>query len=101
MSQNKQQQSNQAAIALANIVGQIGCATTLASVVIIGLAFALGNFLDNLFGTRPIFIFIALFGSLPLTLYVIVRISLAAVARAQQVQTRVTEQEQHKDEASR
>ena len=67
----------------AGLVGQIGCVTGFASIVIIGLAFAIGRFLDSLLGTNGIFTILFLLGSFPITLYVIVRISLWALARAQ------------------
>jgi preprotein translocase subunit SecG len=46
-------------------------------------AFFAGQFIDNYFGTRGIFTVLALVGSFPITLYVIVRIALSNVARAQ------------------
>jgi F0F1-type ATP synthase assembly protein I len=67
----------------ASLVGQIGCVTGFASIVIIGLAFAVGRFLDSLLETSGIFTILFLLGSFPITLYVIVRISLWALARAQ------------------
>lgn len=87
MSQN-QQQSTQSTLALANMVGSIGCVTSFASFVIIGIAFGLGYWLDGLLGTEPFILFAALLGSFPVTLYVIVRISLSAMARAQRAQER-------------
>jgi F0F1-type ATP synthase assembly protein I len=65
------------------VVGQIGCVTGFASIVIIGLAFAVGRFLDSLLETSGIFTILFLLGSFPITLYIIVRISLWALARAQ------------------
>ena len=67
----------------AGLVGQIGCVTGFASIVIIGLAFAVGRFLDSLLETSGIFTILFLLGSFPITLYIIVRISLWALARAQ------------------
>ncbi len=84
----KQQQSAESTLALANMVGSIGCVTSLASFVIIGAAFGLGYWLDNLLGTKPFILFAALLGSFPVTLYVIVRISLSAMERAQRAQER-------------
>jgi F0F1-type ATP synthase assembly protein I len=71
-----QQQINQSAL-LAGIVGQVGCVT----VVLVAIALGAGVFLDNLLGTKPIFTILFLVGSVPVTLYIIVRISLTAVAR--------------------
>ena len=68
----------------AGFVGQIGCVTGFASIIIIGAAFAAGRFLDSWLGTEGIFTILFLLGSFPITLYVIVRISLFALKRAQQ-----------------
>jgi hypothetical protein len=73
-----QQQINQTAL-LAGIVGQVGCVT----VLLVAIAFGAGALLDNLLGTRPVFTMLFLIGSVPVTLYVIVRLSLTAVARIQ------------------
>lgn len=81
MSQNNQNYDQ--AARTAGLVGQIGCVTGFASIIIIGIAFAVGRFLDSLLGTNGIFTILFLLGSFPITLYVIVRISLWALARAQ------------------
>ena len=85
MSRRKQQ--NDFAAAYASLISQIGCVTSLASVIIIGLAFGVGQFLDNYLGTGGIFTVLFLVGSFPVTLYVIVRIALSNVSRAQQIMT--------------
>lgn len=64
---------------LAGIIGQVGCVT----VLIIALALGAGILLDRFFDTRPIFMVLSLIGSVPVALYVIVRVSLVAAARAQ------------------
>ena len=77
-------QSNQdidQAAKMAGLVGQLGCVTGFASIVIIAIAFAAGRFLDSKLGTDGILTVLFLLGSFPITLYVIVRISLSAVAR--------------------
>ena len=74
----KQQQINQTAL-LASIVGQVGCVT----VVLVALALGAGIRLDNLLTTKPVFTILFLVGSVPVTLYVIVRMSLTATARLQ------------------
>ena len=84
---------NQVTLALANLVGQIGCATSIASLVIVGLAFGGGYLIDNQFGTSPIFTFLFLLGSFPVTLYVIVRLSLSALERSQKLQERIRQQQ--------
>lgn len=69
---------NQTAI-LASIVGQVGCIT----VLIVALALGAGVFLDRFLDTRPVFTILFMVGSVPVTLYIIVRVSLTAAARAQ------------------
>lgn len=81
-------QINQTAM-LAGIVGQIGCLT----IIIIALAFGAGTLLDRVLDTRPIFTIIALVGSVPVTLYLTVRVSLMAAARAQK-----SSKAEHKEE---
>ena len=83
MSQRKQQ--NDYAAAYAGLISQIGCVTSVASVIIIGIAFFAGQFLDDYLGTGGIFTVLFLVGSFPVTLYVIVRIALSNVARAQEI----------------
>lgn len=77
---------NQAA-AYANLISQIGCTTSLASIIIIAVAFAAGQLLDNYLGTRGVFTVLFLVGSFPVTLYVILRIALSTAARAQTLLT--------------
>ncbi|HSG17578.1 MAG TPA: AtpZ/AtpI family protein [Anaerolineae bacterium] len=81
MSQNNQQ--NDPTAGLASLVGQIGCVTGFASILIIAAAFGIGTLIDNWLGTNGIFVILFLVGSFPITLYVIVRISMAALRRAQ------------------
>ena len=68
---------------LTGLVGQVGCVTGFVSIIIIGVAFAAGRFLDSTFETGGLFTILFLLGSFPITLYVIVRISLLALGRAQ------------------
>jgi len=81
VSQNNQQLDQTAR--LAGLVGQIGCVTGFASIIIIAVAFGIGRLLDNWLGTDGILTVLFLIGSFPITLYVIVRISLLALKRAQ------------------
>ncbi|NLF67280.1 MAG: AtpZ/AtpI family protein [Chloroflexi bacterium] len=83
MSKSKRQ--NEYAAAYAGLISQIGCITSFASVIIIAVAFLVGRFLDNTFDTQGIFTVLALVGSFPVTLYVIVRIAMSNVARAQRM----------------
>lgn len=70
-------------VAVTNLVGQVGCITGLVALVIIGLAFAGGWFLDNLMGNeKRVLTVIFMLASFPVTLYAMVRISLWMVGRA-------------------
>lgn len=83
------QTSNQAAIAVANMVGQVGCAVSIASFVIIGVFFGIGYLLDEMLGTRPFLMLLMVVLSFPVTLYCIVRLSLSAVERANNLRERI------------
>ncbi len=72
-------------IATANLVGQAGCVTAFAAIFIIAIAFGIGWFLDDLMGNERKFATVfMLLASFPVTLYVMVRLSMAMVGRAQQ-----------------
>lgn len=71
------------AAAYTNLISQIGCTTSLASIIIIAVAFGAGQLLDNYLDTRGVFTVLFLVGSFPVTLYVILRIALSTAARAQ------------------
>ena len=65
---------------MAGVVGQVGCLV----VIIIGLALGAGVLLDKFLGTRAIFTVLFMVGSVPVALYLTVRVSLTAAARTQQ-----------------
>lgn len=88
MSQKKQ--ANQSAI-IAGIIGQIGCLT----VLIITIALIAGIFLDNALDTGRLFTLLFVVGSVPITLYTTVRISLMAVERLQQSKSSGKTEEDH------
>ncbi|MDT8306658.1 MAG: AtpZ/AtpI family protein [Anaerolineae bacterium] len=90
----KSKRQNEYAAAYAGLISQIGCITSIASVIIIAVAFFAGQFIDNYFGTKGIFTVLALVGSFPITLYVIVRIALSNVARAQDLLERQEDDDQ-------
>lgn len=82
MSKDLQQKQT---IATANLVGQVGCVTAFAAIFIIAIAFGIGWFLDDLMGNeRKFMTVLMLLASFPVTLYVMVRISMAMVGRTQQ-----------------
>ena len=88
-------QINQTAL-LASIVGQIGCIT----VIIIALALGGGILLDRFLDTRPIFTILFIVGSVPITLFVTVRVSLMAAARAQKMEAAKKSKQAAEEEAS-
>ena len=73
------------AAAYAGLISQIGCTTSLASMVIIAVAFGAGRLLDNALNTGGIFTVLLLVGSFPITLYVILRLALSTAAQAQRL----------------
>ena len=64
---------------LAGVIGQVGCVV----VIIIGLALGAGILLDRFLETRAIFTVLFMVGSVPVALYLTVRVSMMAVTRAQ------------------
>ncbi len=92
MKQNPQQQINQAAT-LASVVGQVGCLI----VIMIGIALGAGMWLDKILGTNAIFTVLLMVGSVPVALYLTVRLSLTAVARAQQRMSEANETEEESE----
>ncbi len=61
-------------VVLATTVAQVGCVTVI--VILGGLVVGLG--LDRLLGTRPIFTLVLVLASIPLSLFVLVRVALSA-----------------------
>jgi F0F1-type ATP synthase assembly protein I len=68
---------------MTNLVGQVGCVTGFVALLIIGVAFGAGRFLDSYMGTRGVFTVVFMLGSFPVTLFAMVRLSLMMVAKAQ------------------
>ncbi len=62
---------------LATTVAQVGCVTVL---VIIG-ALALGLALDSALDTKPLFTLLLVLVSIPLSLYILVRVTLSSVQK--------------------
>jgi galactitol-specific phosphotransferase system IIC component len=75
--------------AIAGILGQVGCVTLLA----IGAALGVGLWLDSQFHTRPILTLVLMLGSVPVSIYAMVRIVLTGMARIQR-EAQSTAQEQ-------
>jgi F0F1-type ATP synthase assembly protein I len=73
---------------VAGVAGQVGCLLF----IIIGGALLLGLFLDQQFGTKPLFLFVLLLGSLPLNFWLVYRYTLY---RAKRLQAPSTQKEDH------
>lgn len=77
--QSGEQDSQALAVAVAGLLGQVGCVT----LVLIGVALATGLWLDAQFNTRPLFTILLILGTVPVTLYVMVRMVLGGMSRLQ------------------
>ena len=66
-------------LALAGLLGQVGCVT----IVIIFAALGIGLWLDSQFSSRPLFTLVLVIGSVPVTIYLMVRIVLSGMAKIQ------------------
>lgn len=62
------------------VMGQIGCLVVLLVVV----SLALGMLIDRLLGTSGIFTVLLMLGSVPVTLFLVIRVSMSAARRAQE-----------------
>lgn len=69
-----------AGLALASTVSQVGCVIV---IIVIG-ALALGLLLDKLLGTKPVLTLVLVLGSIPISLFSVVRIALSAARRIQE-----------------
>jgi F0F1-type ATP synthase assembly protein I len=76
---SKEQEQIQQTAILAGVVGQIGCLT----LILIGAALGAGILLDRFLETTPFFTVLFLVGSVPINLFLTIRVGLSAVARAQ------------------
>ncbi|MDJ0755674.1 MAG: hypothetical protein QNJ45_19265 [Ardenticatenaceae bacterium] len=69
---------------LVNTVSQIGCIVGVVAIVIIGVSFGVGWYIDGLLGNddRKWVTIILMLGSFPVSLYAMIQISLRTLARA-------------------
>ena len=74
------QRQSALALAVAGLLGQVGCLTTL----VIVAALVVGLWLDRTLDSRPVFTLILLAGSVPVTIYLMVRVVLGGMARLQE-----------------
>jgi len=82
-------------LAMASVVSQVGCVTI--AVVLGALVVGLG--LDKFFDTRPLFTILFLLGSIPVSLYLLVRIALSAVAQLNPPSQKPVERESTSEES--
>ncbi len=66
-------------LALLGVIGQVGCLT----LIIVTVALGVGLWLDSQLGTQPLFALILVLGSVPITVYLMVRIVLSLAPRLQ------------------
>ncbi len=76
---SKQQPDFGYAPVMATVVGQVGCLT----VFLILIALGIGMLLDRVFGTNGIFAGIFILASIPISLYLVMRVSLQSINRMQ------------------
>ncbi len=82
---------------LAEAAAQIGCLT----VVVILLALGAGLWLDSRLGTKPWFTLGLVLASIPVSLYMVVRLALSAARRAQRESEESKESEESEGSGSR
>ena len=70
-------------------MGQIGCLV----VFLVGLSLGLGMLIDNFLGTDGIFTVLLMLGSVPITLFLVIRVSMSAAKRAQEQFDQKTKEE--------
>ena len=68
-------------LGLAGFAGQVGCIT----LVIIIAALLGGLWLDRQFGVKPLFTILFLLGSVPITIFVMFRVAMSAIAKIKPV----------------
>ena len=66
-------------VVFVGVIGQVGCLT----LVVIIVALLAGLWLDNQFQTRPLFVIILLLASVPLTIFLMIRVVLSFAPRIQ------------------
>lgn len=91
MSQQKSTSTELAyATMMTSVVGQVGCL----NILLIGISLGLGLLVDRLAGTDGIFAAIFILASVPVALWITMRISLKAIKRAQEQTERAQEEKE-------
>lgn len=77
MAQSDNNRQNMVNTLLIVVIGQVGCLTL---VVILASVFG-GLWLDNMFGTKPVFTLVLLFAGIPLSVFLMLYVSRKSLAR--------------------
>lgn len=77
MAQSDNNRQNMVSTLLIVVIGQVGCLTL---AVILASVFG-GLWLDNTFGTKPVFTLVLLFAGIPLSVFLMLYVSRKALAR--------------------
>ena len=77
MAQSDENRRNMVSTLLIVVIGQVGCLTL---AVILASVFG-GLWLDNLFGTKPVFTLVLLFAGIPLSVILMLYVSRKSLAR--------------------
>lgn len=77
MAQSDENRQNMVSTLLIVVIGQVGCLTL---AVILASVFG-GLWLDNTFGTKPVFTLVLLFAGIPLSVFLMLYASRKALAR--------------------
>jgi len=77
MAQSDDNRQNMMSTLLIVVIGQVGCLTL---AVILASVFG-GLWLDNMFGTKPVFTLVLLFAGIPLSVILMLYVSRKALAR--------------------
>jgi F0F1-type ATP synthase assembly protein I len=77
MAQSDENRRNMVSTLLIVVIGQVGCLTL---AVILASVFG-GLWLDNIFGTKPVFTLVLLFAGIPLSVILMLYVSRKALAR--------------------
>ncbi|MCE9647974.1 MAG: AtpZ/AtpI family protein [Chloroflexi bacterium] len=77
MAQSDENRRNMVSTLLIVVIGQVGCLTL---AVILASVFG-GLWLDNTFGTKPVFTLVLLFAGIPLSVFLMLYVSRKSLAR--------------------
>jgi len=77
MAQSDNNRQNMVSTLLIVVIGQVGCLTL---AVILASVFG-GLWLDNIFGTKPVFTLVLLFAGIPLSVFLMLYVSRKTLAR--------------------